>query len=89
MPTAFLPRRGVSLPRLSVHTNFDRDSAKEVHEQAAVARPSPSQPDPPHGKVTGYWPLVSHRGPPEHFVTACYENLPPPLGEGSGGFPTT
>lgn len=32
MPTAFLTRRGVSLPQLSVLTNFDRDSAIEVRD---------------------------------------------------------
>ncbi len=32
MPTAFLTRRDVSMPRLSVSTNLDRDSAQEVHE---------------------------------------------------------
>lgn len=45
MPTAFLSRKAVRMPRLSVYTNIDRDSAKEVHECAAHPR-RPANPSP-------------------------------------------
>lgn len=56
MPTAFLTRRDVRLPQLSVNTNFDRDSAKEVMRdrlREAKREPSPDE------------PALMHQGPPE------------------------
>ena len=42
MPTALLTGRGVSLPQLSVYTNFDRDSAKNVRNDRLHAKVSPT-----------------------------------------------
>jgi hypothetical protein len=66
MPTAFLSRKAVRMPRLSVYTNFDRDSAKEVHECAAHPR-RPATP-PLGGKCSCTRAPGIYLPPPRHGI---------------------
>jgi hypothetical protein len=81
MPTAFLTRRDVSLPRLSVSTNFDRDSAKEVREfcrwpEQEGTRAATDPFHPPEGRFVATGGSTCYRGPPEYTVSS-WRRRPP------------